>query len=561
MCGIYCEIRAQEPITPSHEMELLLRQRGPDHYGCIHESLIDPNETAPGLIRMTFAASVLGLRHDEDDKPVLQPLELSGDLGWLCWNGEAWKYDGKRIAGSDTRFIAERLSEVSGVAQDLHKKTIQILSKIRGPFAFVYFSRPNSRLYFGRDYVGRRSLLWSRDQNGSLFLSSVAMKTISAHWEEVEADGIYSLEITKALLSDFHAGYLTSFASRTPYVLAADEEEGSITVPWSCINTALPPLVNDAALSTAILSRLHENSCAVSSLLKVLTASIELRLPDRLNLKHPPVAILFSGGLDCTLLARLAHECLHHDTMIDLLNVAFENPRVHKKIGTGTSPYEACPDRITARQSLAELRKICPNRCFNLVCINVPFEDSMRFRGEISALIHPHDTEMDISIAMALFFAARGPTQSKFLLSGLGADELFGGYQRHALAYRRGGYSALLQELQLDVDRLGKRNLGRDDRVISRWGKEARYPYLDEGVIAWAMNAPIWEKVGFGFAQTDNEEGLLEHAALDDKLILRCIAKKLGMANVAEEKKRAIQFGSRSAKMESGRTKGSEKIC
>ena len=164
---------------------------------------------------------------------------------------------------------------------------------------------------------------------------------------------------------------------------------------------------------------------------------------------------------------------------------------------------------------------------------------------------------MDLSIAMALYFASRGPTAARVLFSGLGADELFGGYQRHALAWKRGGYRGLLGELALDTERLGKRNLGRDDRVTARWGREVRYPFLDEGVVARAMRAGIEEKVGFGFGfEAGGEDGV----ELDDKSVLRLIAKKLGMSKVATEKKRAIQFGSRSAKMESGRTKGTMKI-
>jgi asparagine synthetase B (glutamine-hydrolysing) len=167
--------------------------------------------------------------------------------------------------------------------------------------------------------------------------------------------------------------------------------------------------------------------------------------------------------------------------------------------------------------------------------------------------MHPHNTEMDLSIASALYFASRGTgilhssssdpmlysTPSRVLLSGLGADELFGGYSRHAIAFGRKGYSSLLDELALDFSRLGKRNLGRDDRITSHWSREVRYPYLDEDLVAWAVAAPGWEKCGFGMewddAARENDVGLE-----GGKLILRLLAWKYGMEDVAREKKRAV---------------------
>lgn len=161
---------------------------------------------------------------------------------------------------------------------------------------------------------------------------------------------------------------------------------------------------------------------------------------------------------------------------------------------------------------------------------------------------------MDISIAYALYFAARGTgfatsnlnenskhytTPARVLLSGLGADELFGGYTRHASSFNRNGFSGLLDELELDVNRLGKRNLGRDDRVISHWGREARFPYLDESLVNWAVECPIWEKCGF-------QKNAPEKSASPDiepgKKVLRLLAYELGMHSVAQEKKRAVGF-------------------
>lgn len=43
---------------------------------------------------------------------------------------------------------------------------------------------------------------------------------------------------------------------------------------------------------------------------------------------HARIAVLFSGGLDCTTLALLADRVLPLEHEIDLINVAFENPRI-----------------------------------------------------------------------------------------------------------------------------------------------------------------------------------------------------------------------------------------
>lgn len=182
----------------------------------------------------------------------------------------------------------------------------------------------------------------------------------------------------------------------------------------------------------------------------------------------------------------------------------------------------------------------------------------------------PSRTVMDLSLASALYFASRGvgetasdrpgaqiasasesqseckcyTSRARVLLSGLGSDELLGGYGRHRTAFNRGGWAALVQELQLEVTRLPSRNLGRDDRVISSHGKETRHPFLSLSVVHFVTQLPVHHKL-------DPRTGL----GLGDKLLLRLAVRKLGLGEASERKKKAMQFGSHSARMH-GEKKG-----
>jgi len=159
---------------------------------------------------------------------------------------------------------------------------------------------------------------------------------------------------------------------------------------------------------------------------------------------------------------------------------------------------------------------------------------------------------------MALYFAARGVGQirrtpeaeaqpytspARVLLNGLGSDELLGGYGRHRSAFLTAGWQGLIDELQLELDRIPSRNLGRDDRVISCHGKETRHPFLSLSVVDYVANLPVHLK-------TDPR---LE-AGLGDKMLLRLLSQKLGLELAGRRKKRAMQFGSHSARMETGTT-------
>uniref|UniRef100_M4B9F3 Asparagine synthetase domain-containing protein n=1 Tax=Hyaloperonospora arabidopsidis (strain Emoy2) TaxID=559515 RepID=M4B9F3_HYAAE len=134
--------------------------------------------------------------------------------------------------------------------------------------------------------------------------------------------------------------------------------------------------------------------------------------------------------------------------------------------------------------------------------------------------------------------ASRYQTIARVVLVGIGADEQLAGYGRHRTTLIHGGEQALRAELEMDLDRLWTRNLGRDDRCIAAHGREARFPYLDENVVSTISNFPV-----SCLCDTDLPRGV------GDKRVLRVVARALGLKSCAGLAKRAIQFGSRIAKV------------
>jgi len=255
------------------------------------------------------------------------------------------------------------------------------------------------------------------------------------------------------------------------------------------------------------------------------------------------------------ILAALLDQCIDPKWTIDLLNVSFDG--------------QLAPDRISAMAGLRELQRISPLRRWHLVEIDTALTDLNGESEHVMSLIHPSNTYMDLNIGIALWLAAGGDgwvdgsaclmqdgsrhkykSKSRVLIVGSGADEQCAGYGRHRTKYRLGGWNALNEEMRLDVQRIWKRNMGRDDRCISDHGKEARFPFLDENVIKTLLDIPLWE-----IAKLDEPVGK------GDKKILREVARLLGLQEAALQPKRAIQFGSRIARESNRKNFGSNRAA
>ncbi|KAI0048394.1 hypothetical protein FA95DRAFT_1588690 [Auriscalpium vulgare] len=541
-----------------------------------------------GDAELGFFASELRLRGDE---PVVQPHvhAESGDI--FCWNGEVFEgLNGVDLHENDGVKLFAAIVGIGDVLQ-----LPDLLATVEGPYAFVYYHHISRRVFFARDPLGRRSLLIHRPSAGNpyfLLTSVSAGPHVGYDLSEVDTECIHMLDVQHLDMHD-PVGKFAGCLHRLPRLSSA---MASVDAPFAApatINRTLPSSDPEPPMLESLDSIPSHLSSAVDSLFAHLDQSVSQQVCNippvlpRSGSRAARVAVLFSGGIDSTMLAFLAHRHAPLDEPIDLLNVAFENPRkirvqlegnvggMTKKEKKTRARKEAAgetvegsydhdylvPDRVTGLREVEELRRLCPGRLWNFVEIDVPYSESQGARSAVESLMWPRHTIMDLSLAMALYFASRGVGQfrsdpdaepeaftshARVLLNGLGSDELLGGYGRHRTAYNTGGWQAVIDELQLEIDRIPTRNLGRDDRMIAAHGKETRHPFLALGVVRFLAELPVHHKL-------DPRLGV----GVGDKTLLRLAARKVGLVEASARKKRAMQFGSHSARMENGVDRGS----
>ena len=135
----------------------------------------------------------------------------------------------------------------------------------------------------------------------------------------------------------------------------------------------------------------------------------------------------------------------------------------------------------------------------------------------------------------AVILAAISLGDEKIFFSGIGAEELFAGYQRHVKSVGEGGtwrgmdIKGLEEESWEGLKRLNNLVISRDKLISESVAKEIISPYIDDKLIVLAMSLSTDEKID----------------STTNKKILREIADDLGVPKEASaRKKKGAQYGS-----------------
>lgn len=451
-----------------------------------------------------FAGSVLWL---QGKQIISQPLE--NDKSVFVYNGDI--FGGNGINLRDVSIDGDTIHFWNGL--DVNENIIDFLTHLEGPYAFIYLNKISKKLYFGRDPYGRRSLLLGKSNEIFVF-SSVAKRTIDFKFIEIPTTGIFCYDLitrnfklfswphknlnfdTKLkeleIFLDINIGVInTSIESNYKTYLPPSTDEliriSNLTKPKEVSVFEKLFTDNDWMENLQLLKKLLET--AIQKRIATQPKFCSMCILETTPCTHALTGVLFSGGVDCAILALLADKYTEQHRPIDLINVAFDESQNYKT-----------PDRLTGLQTLDELKKLQPDRKWNFLEVNVTKDELAQKRKEfIADLIYPLNSVLDDSLGCALWFASRGfvndyKSSCRVLLVGMGADELFGGYTKHRNALKRNGWRGLYDALEEDWQNLPHRNLSRDDRVVSDHGHQLRTPYLDENVVKFVRSLNVWEK-------------------------------------------------------------------
>ena len=217
------------------------------------------------------------------------------------------------------------------------------------------------------------------------------------------------------------------------------------------------------------------------------------------------VGILFSGGIDSTIIAKI----------VDDLGI---KPCLYS-VG-----HKDSADLKFAMKTAEKMNLPLKTRVIDV-------EDVRKYLIPVLDAIEEFNI-MKIGVGMPAYIAAEMAHEDnlKVMLSGQGADELFGGYNRYLKFYAEKGEMAQ-EDLKKDILNLYHVNLQRDDAVTMANSIELRVPYLDPDIINIAMNIPMKYKI--------NENDTLR------KCILREVGAELGVPEeIVKRPKKAAQYGS-----------------
>ncbi len=378
MCGILGGINNKEFNYPDGLKSIL--HRGPDYQGC---------EKIDNFVFCHSRLSILDL-----DERSHQPFSKGSHL--LIFNGEIYNFLELKIILEEKGFKFETSSDTEVLYNWLIFKGIQGIEDLEGMFSFAWYDKKNQNLYLCRDSLGIKPLYIYREQDKLIFSSEIKaiLKTCP------EAKDIDDKLIAEYFLNGFiyepHTGF-KDIRKLEPGTYEKFDINGNLLLKqtyWSLesLNTKYQTISKDfmsGELSKSVKNHLHSDV---------------------------PIGLFFSGGIDSSVILTqtksIINPIVFKPKKSDLKNSGMSDDFYYAKkitnyLGVNFEQYQF-DDFINSNETfLNMIKKVAINN--EELMADFTFLNSAKL-SEIAA-----------------------KNNYKVILSGMGADEIFGGYPRYKL--------------------------------------------------------------------------------------------------------------------------------
>ena len=441
MCGIVSIFNIQEQ-TPELRQKALrmsqkIRHRGPDWSGiyCGGSAIL--------------AHERLSIVDPESGK---QPLFSPDKKEVLAVNGEIYNHQNIRKTYSNYSFQTGSDCEVIlALYRDWKAKgknpaeLPELIEQLSGIFAFALYDVEDDCFLIARDTIGVIPLYIGYDNDGKVYVAS-ELKALEGQCDSYEpflpGHYVYSERKDACTKPEMKKYYSRKWMTETP-------------VPKQKAETKA--------------EKEYKEKSAVEDIREALTDAVKRQL-----MSDVPYGVLLSGGLDSSVISAIAEKYSEHRVENNGETKAWW-PRLHS-FAVG---LKGAPDLAKARLVAEHIGTVHHE-------INYTIQEGLDAIRDVIYFIETYDvTTVRASTPMYLLARVIKSMGIKMVLSGEGADEIFGGY---LYFHKAPNADEFHKETVRKLSKLYMYDCLRANKSLAAWGVEGRVPFLDKEFLDVAMN-------------------------------------------------------------------------
>ncbi len=362
-----------------------------------------------------------------------QPLvSEDGNLA-LAVNGEIYNHNELRKQLGET-YAFQTKSDSEVILALYQEKGIDFLEDLNGIFGFALYDKANNTYLIGRDHMGIIPLYHGWDEKGQYFVAS-ELKALEGVCKKIEA---------------FPPGHYYSSTDKEPTKY--------YTRHWR------------------EYKNVQDNKTDLAKLRKGLEDAVHRQL-----MSDVPFGVLLSGGLDSSIISAITKKFSAKRIESGDTQEAWW-PQLHSfSVG-----LEGSPDLKYAQQVADHIGTVHHS-------INFTVQEGLDAVRDVIYHLETYDvTTVRAATPMYLLARVIKSMGIKMVLSGEGADELFGGY---LYFHKAPTAEEFHKETVRKLDRLHLYDCNRANKALAAWGVEGRVPFLDKEFMDIAMNVNPTDKM------------------------------------------------------------------